>query len=113
MDTVQLLLDETVSEDMGQPVTLSYLTEGGPALEARTMKKPIRTWLREYLTIVMAGSKVRWQTSREVDPTGGDLVRIWTEDLKGTSLEDDCDFLVWSGPDDTIGEDFVRFLSRN
>lgn len=109
----QFLIDEVVSESDDEPVTLAYLAEGGPVAEARTMKKPLRRWVQEYLAVLLAGTKVRWHTTKEVDPTGGDIVRIWTDDLQGTSLEDDCDFLVWQMPDDTIGEDFVKFLSRN
>jgi hypothetical protein len=112
MDTVQLLLDDAVSEDLdGRAITFSYLSEGGPTLDSRTMKRDPRKWMEEYLRVVRS-RKVRWQTSREIDPTGGDLVRIWTEDLAGSFLEDDCDFLVWASPDETVGEDFVKFLSR-
>lgn len=109
---VDLLLNETVSESDGEPITLSYLKDGGPGETTRTMRKPVRQWLEEYIA-VKARKVVRWQTTKEVDPSGGDLVRIWTEDLVGTPLSDDCDFLVWQMPDDTIGEDFVKFLSRN
>lgn len=112
MNMTNLLLDEIVTESDGSSITLSYLKEGGLGSELRTMKKSLRRWVQEYLTIVMAGTTVRWNTSKEVDPTGGDRVRIWTEDLKGTSLEDDCDFIVWQMPDDTVGEDFIKFLSR-
>jgi hypothetical protein len=110
MTDLELLLDETVTETGdGEPLTLSYLVDGGP----RTMKKPLRRWLQEYLLIRLTGHKVGWLTSTEVDETGGDLVRIWTNDLADTSLADDCDFLVWQMPDDTVGEDFVKLLSRN
>lgn len=109
---VDLLLKDTVSESDGEPITLSYLKDGGPGETTRTMRKPLRKWLEEYIAVVKTRN-VQWQTTKEVDPSGGDLVRIWTEDLKGTSLEDDCDFIVWQMPDDTIGEDFVKFLSRN
>jgi hypothetical protein len=111
-DKVKLLLSDIVSEDMdGNPITFSYLSEGGPAIDTWTMKRQPRKWMEEYLRVVTKGRKVRWQTSREVDHTGGDLVRIWTEDLAGSWLEDDCDFLVWASPDGTVGEDFVKFLT--
>lgn len=106
------LINATVTTIDDEPVSLSYLEEGGPGEETRTMRKPIRQWLTEYLKVVQERG-VQWQTSKEIDETGGDLVRIWTEDLVGTPLEDDCDFVVWQTPDDTVGEDFVKFLSRN
>lgn len=105
-DKVNLLLSDIVSEDMdGDPIRFRYLKEQG------NLGMPPRRWLGEYLKIVESGISVRWQTSREVDPTGGDEVRIWTEDLKGTSLEKVWDFLVWDYPDGTVGEDFVKFIS--
>lgn len=114
MDMVQLLLDDKVSDGLdGSPIKFSYLSDGGPAIDVQTMKREPRKWMEEYLKVLMRGRKVQWQTSREVDSTGGDLVRIWTEDLSGTFLEDDCDFVVWASPDETVGEDFVKFLSRN
>lgn len=106
------LINATVTTIDGEPVTLSYLEEGGPGDGTWTMRKPLRQWLAEYLKVVQERG-VQWQTSKEIDETGGDLVRIWTEDLVGTPLEDDCDFVVWQTPDDTVGEDFVKFLSRN
>lgn len=107
-DKVKLLLSEIVSEDVdGDPIRFRYLKVQG------NLNVPPRRWLGEYLKIVESGVSVRWQTSREVDPNGGDEVRIWTEDLKGTTLEKDCDFLVWDYPDGTVGEDFVDFLSWN
>jgi hypothetical protein len=110
---INKLLEETVSLDLDdEPVTVAYLEEGGPGEETRTMRTPIRKWLVEYLAIARERN-VRWHTTKEADSTGGDLVRIWTEDLAGTSLADDCDFLVWADPDATLGEDFVKFLSRN
>lgn len=109
---VDLLLKDTVGESDGEPITLAYLKDGGPGEETRTMRTPLRKWLAEYIAVARE-RKVLWQTSKEVDSTGGDLVRIWTADLAGTSLADDCDFVVWQMPDDTIGEDFVKFLSRN
>ena len=99
---------------------VSYLAEGEHSLNIaylkdsayaeRTMKRSLRGWIKEYLTI-KAKRKVKWRSRKKIDPTGGDLVRIWTEDLKGTSLESDCDFLVWAFPEDTVGRDFSRFLS--
>jgi hypothetical protein len=109
MTDVELLLNETVTETGdGDALTISYLAEGGPF----TMKREPAQWLSEYLAVVKT-QNVQWQTSKEIDETGGDLVRIWTEDLADTSLADDCDFVVWADPDATLGEDFVRFLSRN
>lgn len=105
-DKVKLLLSDIVGEDMeDNPIRFRYLKQQG------NLNMSPRRWLGEYLKIVQAGVCVRWQTSREVDPTGGDEVRIWTEDLEGTSLEDHCDFQVWDYPDGTVGEDFVKFLT--
>lgn len=110
------MINELMGQAVGflddEPVYLSYLKEGGPGETVRTMRKPLEKWLAEYIRVVKT-RKVQWMTTKEVDPSGGDLVRIWTTDLAGTSLADDCDFIVWQMPDDTLGEDFVRFLSRN
>jgi hypothetical protein len=106
------LIKATVTENGdGEALTISYLAEGGEGETILMKREPIQ-WLAEYMGIVQTRN-VQWQTSQEIDETGGDLVRIWTEDLAGTSLADDCDFTVWSMPDDTVGEDFVNFLSRN
>jgi hypothetical protein len=112
MTDIELLLNETVSHLESGPVTLAYLQEGGLVAELQTMLREPEEWLEEYLAIVKTRN-VQWQTSKEIDETGGDIVRIWTEDLADTSLADDCDFVVWADPDATLGEDFVRFLSRN
>lgn len=105
-DKVQLLLSDIVSEDIdGDPIRFRYLKQQG------NLNMTPRRWLGEYLKIMQSGVVVRWQTSREVDPTGGDEVRIWTEDLNGTSLNKECDFTVWDYPDGTLGEDFVKFLT--
>lgn len=105
------LLNKTVGHLEDGPVTFRYLKEGGPGEAIRVMQKDPAAWMAEYLTISKTRN-VRWQTGREIDSTGGDLVRIWTEDLKGTPLQHDCDFVVWSDPDSEIGEDFVDFFSR-
>lgn len=105
------ILNKTVSHLDDEPVGFVYLQEGGPGSEVRTMKREPEEWIAEYLPIAKE-RQVRWQTSKEIDETGGDLVRIWTDDLEDTSLADDCDFVVWADPDATIGEDFVRFLSE-
>jgi len=113
MTDIELLLNETVTETGdGDALKISYLAEGGPGAATLTMKREPAQWLSEYLAVVKTRT-VQWQTSKEMDETGGDLVRIWTEDLDDTSLADDCDFVVWAEPDATIGEDFVKFLSRN
>lgn len=105
---ISRILDEIVTEsEMDLEVTLSYLNDATYA--ERPMKKPVRRWLKEYLEIAKK-RKVKWKTRKSVDPTGGDQVRIWTEDLKGTILAEDCDFSVWQMPDDTLGRDFVKFL---
>jgi len=103
------ILEEIVTDsEIDCDITLSYLWDD-PYGE-RLMKRKPRRWAAEYMEILKK-RKVKWRTSKKVDPTGGDQVRIWTEDLKGTALADDCDFSVWAMPDDTLGRDFKKFLS--
>lgn len=108
MKTINDILKHEVSSIDDDPITIDYLKNC--AYSDRLMTRSLRGWLKEYLAI-KAKRQVAWRSRKKVDPTGGDLVRIWTEDLKGTKLEDDCDFVVWQMPDDTVGKDFARFLT--
>lgn len=109
MNTISDILKRAISVDLDdEPVTLGYVKDG-PA--EQPMIRSLRGWLKDYLSI-KAKRKVKWKSRKKIDPNGGDLVRIWTEDLKGTVLEDDCDWIVWQTPDDTIGRDIAKFLSN-
>lgn len=103
------ILEEIVTDsEIDCDITLEYLYND--CYGERLMKRKPRRWAADYMEILKK-RRVTWKTRKKVDPSGGDQVRIWTEDLKGTPLANDCDFVVWAMPDDTLGRDFKKFLS--